>query len=225
VKTVIRQIVLSRTFAMSSDQDPRAHAIDPENRLLWRAHRRRLDPESLRDAMLLAGERLDLSPMDSTVGYLGDQATAVGKNEVRRRTDFPCRSVYLPVIRNDLPELFESFDFADPHATTGARPQTTAAKQALFMLNDPMVGEAADAVARRILENGGACETNGTRVDRLFHLLLSAPPTAAERATFLGFVENPESLPPETGREECALRAWSMACQAVFSSSRFQFLD
>ena len=84
-----------------------AHAIDPENRLLWRAHRRRLDPESLRDAMLSAAGNLDLKPMDSTVSYLGDQATAVGENPNRRRTDFPCRSVYLPVIRNDLPELFD----------------------------------------------------------------------------------------------------------------------
>ena len=59
----------------------RRNAIDPDNRLLWRAHRRRLEPEALRDAMLIAAGQLDLCRMDSTVSYLGDQATAVGENK------------------------------------------------------------------------------------------------------------------------------------------------
>ena len=121
LKSLVRQIVLSRSFALATTHDEKAHATDPDNTLLWRAHRRRLDPESLRDAMLSASAQLDLAPVDSTVSYLGDQATAVGENKNRRRTDLLCRSVYLPVIRNDLPEIFEAFDFADPHATTGAR--------------------------------------------------------------------------------------------------------
>ncbi|MGI8605398.1 MAG: DUF1549 and DUF1553 domain-containing protein [Verrucomicrobiales bacterium] len=224
VKAMVRKIVLSRAFAMSSQHNDQAHAIDPDNRLLWRAHRRRLDPESLRDAILCAAGTLDLSPMNSTVGYLGDQATAVGKNEVRRRTDFPCRSVYLPVIRNDLPELFEVFDFADPHATTGARPQTTAATQALFMLNDQMIMNAADAMARRILADA-ADDPAATRIDRMFELVLNVAPTDVERETFLAFVENSEKRLTESGTTEPAIRAWSMACQALFSLSRFQFLD
>ena len=57
------------------------------------------------------------------------------------RTNFPCRSVYLPVIRNDLPELFDVFDFADPHTTTGSRPQTMAATQGLFILKPKFVPE------------------------------------------------------------------------------------
>ena len=152
IKSLVRKIVTSRSFMISSEHDASSHAIDPENRLFWRANRRRLEPEALRDAMLWAGGQLDSAPMDSTVWYLGDQATAVGANKNRRRTDFPCRSVYLPVIRNDLPELFDSFDFADPHATTGMRPQTMVASQGLFLMNDDSVIAAADAIARRALE-------------------------------------------------------------------------
>ena len=63
---------------MSSQHNDAAHAIDPDNRWLWRAHRRRPEPEALRDAMLSAAGTLDLNSMDSTVSYLGDQATAVG---------------------------------------------------------------------------------------------------------------------------------------------------
>ena len=187
LKHLVRQIVLSRTFALSSRADAAAGAIDPDNRLLWRAHRRRLEPEALRDAMLTAAGQLDLAPWESTVSYLGDQATAVGDNKNRRRTDFPCRSVYLPVIRNDLPELFSVFDFANPHASTGMRPQTMVATQGLFMLNDGSVMTAAEATARRLLADTPSAGEDDL-VDALFELLFNTKPTGDERAEILAFV-------------------------------------
>ncbi len=224
VKTIVRKIVLSRTFTLSSAHDNAAFAIDPDNRLLWRAQRRRLDPEALRDAMLTIAGLLDLSRMDSSVWYLGDQATAVGKNEVRRRTDFPCRSVYLPVIRNDLPELFQAFDFADPHATTGARPQTSSAAQGLFMLNDRMVMDAAEALARRLLAEDRSAEPEA-RIDRMFDLIHNAPPTCEERRAFLAAVQDFEKCATPEAVTDPALRAWSIVCHAALSLSRFQFLE
>ncbi len=218
IKQLVRKIVLSRTFAMSSDHDDSGHAIDPENRLHWRAHRRRLDPEALRDSMLVAADSLDHKTMNSTVWYLGDQATAVGDNKVRRRTDFPCRSIYLPVIRNDLPELFNAFDFADPHTTTGMRSQTADAMQGLFMLNDSSVMEAADAVAARVLDGSH-------RVDRMFQLILSGRSTDAERSEVQDFVRSTQDRLKNAGEEDAALRAWSIACHALFASSRFQILE
>jgi hypothetical protein len=220
IKHLVRQIVLSRTFAMSSRPDNTANAIDPDNRLLWRAHRRRLEPEALRDAMLSAAGQLDLTPRESTVSYLGDQATAVGDNKIRRRTDFPCRSVYLPVIRNDLPELFDVFDFANPHASTGRRPQTIVATQGLFMLNDDSVMTAAEATARRLLA-GHPSEDEDKRVDILFELVTSSLPSDDERADMLAFVRQVVA----DGDEHADLPAWSLACQALFASSRFQILD
>jgi hypothetical protein len=226
LRRLVRTIVTSRTFAMSSRHDATAHARDPENRLLWRAHRRRLDPESLRDAMLRAAGELDLEPMGSSVWYLGDQATAVGPNKVRRRTDFPCRSVYLPVIRNDLPELFEVFDFADPHRTTGMRPRTSVPTQSLYLLNAESVMAAADALARRVLARG---ETDGgteeARIDRLFELTLGARPDAEERADVLRFIDNLEARSDGEGGTDGRFRAWSMACHALLASSRFQLLE
>ena len=224
IKALVRNIVLSRTFAMTSAHDKAGHAIDPENRLLWRAHRRRLEPEALRDAMLAAAGQLDLTPMESSVWYLGDQATAVGKNEVRRRTDFHCRSVYLPVVRNDLPELFEVFDFADPHTTTGARAQTTVAPQGLFILNSDMVMDAAEATARRLHAGAGSREP-GELVETLFTLVLNVVPTEAERDEVLGFVQAAENRLTVEGDAEPTIRAWAMACHALFALSRFQFLE
>jgi hypothetical protein len=174
--------------------------------------------------MLSAAGKLDLTPMDSTVWYLGDQATAVGDNKNRRRTDFPCRSVYLPVIRNDLPELFDVFDFADPHTTTGMRPRTMVATQGLFMLNDDSVMEAAEASARRVLasdENAG----QETLVDRMFELVLNARATDEERDELLKFMQETRNRLTADGDEDADLRAWAIACHALFASSRFQILE
>ncbi|MEY2879863.1 MAG: hypothetical protein RLZZ15_2243 [Verrucomicrobiota bacterium] len=224
IKSLVREIVLTRTFVMSSRDHAAASALDPDNTLLWRAPRRRLEPEALRDAMLAVAGKLDLKPLDSTVAYLGDQATGVGKNENRRRTDFPNRSLYLPVIRNDLPELFDVFDFTNPQASTGARTETMVATQGLFMLNDPSVTAAAEALARRLsVENWLA----GPRemIDLLFQLSLGAPPTEGERADLLAFIERQKSRLASGDGKDPNLQAWSLACQALFASSRFQTLD
>lgn len=238
-KRLIRRIVLSRTFALSSQFDPRNDERDPENRLLWRAHRRRLDPESLRDAMLWAAGTLDLAAVDSTVSYLGDQATAVGKNEVRRRTDFNCRSVFLPVIRNDLPELFDVFDFANPHIATGERPKTTVPTQGLFMLNDSMVMAAAEATAKRILAETSSptsqsIDTLDARIDRMYQLTVGGLPTDNERQALRSYLEQTsarlKSSAGDAGNADAKsdvsdIKALALACHAVFASSRFQFLE
>jgi hypothetical protein len=225
VKSLVREIVLSRTFALASRHDPACHAVDPENVWLWRAHRRRLEPEAMRDAMLAAAGTLDLKPMESTVWYLGDQATAVGDNKVRRRTDFSCRSVYLPVIRNDLPEIFDALDFANPHATTGMRPQTAVATQGLFILNDPSVMDAAAATARRLLQSEGVDAAPAAAVDQMFEWIVNAPPNEADRAAMLTFVASMQEQLAAHGAEDARLKAWSLACHALFASSRFQILE
>jgi hypothetical protein len=222
MKHLVRRVVLSRSFRMGSGREEAASAVDPDNRLLWRAHRRRLDPESLRDAMLAAAGALDLSPMDSSVWYLGDQATAVGANKVRRRTDFPCRSVYLPVIRNDLPEIFAAFDFADPHATTGERPQTAVATQSLFLLNDESVMAAGDAIGRRVIALGTSA---ADRIDALFDLVLGAAAGEEERRELSAFIDEALGRIGDEDARAAELRAWSMAAHALLASSRFQILE
>jgi Protein of unknown function (DUF1553) len=176
--------------------------------------------------MLSAAGILDVKPMDSTVSYLGDQATAVGDNSNRRRTDFPCRSIYLPVIRNDLPELFGVFDFADPHATTGLRSQTMVATQGLFMLNDVSVMDAAEATARRLLamESTSGPEAEA-RLDQLFGLVLTACPTDDDRLELLAFVADTQKRFEEDSDTNAEVRAWAMVCQALYASSRFLVLE
>ena len=224
LKAMVRKLVTSQTFGMSSRADAKASALDPENRFLWRAHRRRLRPEAMRDAMLLMAGQLDLTPMKSSVWYLGDQATAVGPNTNRRRTDFPCRSVYLPVIRNDLPDLFEVFDFANPHSTTGLRPQTLVATQGLYLLNEESVMMAAAGTAKRVLQeaaDGGPDDL----ADALYQWVFARRPTTAERNEVLTFIEDVIPRLTTQGEQDPVLRAWSLACHALFASSRFQLVE
>lgn len=152
--------------------------------------------------------------MNSTVSYLGDQATAVGKNTNRRRTDFLCRSVHLPVIRNDLPELFQVFDFADPHATTGARPRTSVPTQGLFILNDEMVMDLAEATARRFQGDSIRADSSShadARLDEMFESILNVPPTGEERRELLSFIRKTEEQLIAKGVADPGFRAWAAA--------------
>jgi hypothetical protein len=158
--------------------------------------------------------------MQSSVWYLGDQATAVGDNKNRRRTDFPNRSLYLPAIRNDLPEIFDVFDFADPHATTGARPQTTVAIQALYLLNDDMVMDLSKATAQLFLK-----EVASTRLSHLYEAMFQRTAAEGELKPFLDFIRQTQKRLERDGSENPELEAWSALCHAMFSMSRFQFLD
>ena len=92
------------------------------------------------------------------------------------------------------------------------------------MLNDQTVIDAADTLARRILDDTTLGAAN-TRIDRMFELVLNVPPTAAERESIRVFVETTEKRLAGTGTPDPSVRAWSIACQALFSSSRFQFLE
>ncbi len=96
------------------------------------------------------------------------------------------RSVYLPVFRNALPEIFEVFDFADPSMVTGRRNVSTVAPQALLLMNHPFVIEQSRASARRLLADPDL--DDAARLTRLYRLALGRPPTERERTIGLAFV-------------------------------------
>jgi cytochrome c553 len=203
VKRLVRQIVLSRTYRLAAVDDIKAHEIDPENRLLWRANRRRLDAECLRDAMLQTSGRLDVKR-----GGPGFPATLAADYGFRAGDER--RSVYLPVFRNALPEMFEVFDFADPSLVVGHRNASTVAPQALFLLNNLFAITQARHAARRLLEVG--LDDTG-RVERAYRLTLGRPPSAAERRVAMGFI---------AGRGEADL---AILFQALYASADFRYID
>lgn len=207
-KRMIRMIVLSHAYRLSSEADARASAVDPENRLLWRMNRRRLEAECLRDAVLSASGRLDLSAGGPTIKPGTSSEYGYAFEESRR-------SVYLPVFRNRLPEFFEAFDFADPNLVVGRRNVSTVATQSLFLLNSPLMMEQARAAAERLV---GETTDIAARLDRAFGLTLGRLPTDAERQTALA------GIVAAGADGDAQLKAWQQVFQALFSSIDFRYL-
>jgi cytochrome c553 len=207
VKRLVRAIVLSRTYRQkSATGNPRSAMVDPENRLLARQNRRRLDAECIRDTLLAVGGQLRRDRGGPT--FPPELASDFGYRYADTR-----RSVYAPVFRNALPELFEAFDFADPSVVTGRRNVSTVAPQALLLLNHPFVVDQARAAAGRLLAEGGA--DDGARLVRAYRLCLGRAPTDGERRVGLAFLRSAGD-PRE---------AWARVVQALFASADFRYLN
>ncbi|MES2790788.1 MAG: DUF1553 domain-containing protein [Planctomycetota bacterium] len=212
-KSLIRQIVLSRTYQLSSVASPELAKADPENRLLGHAYRRRQEAECLLDAILTTSGTLDLQAGGSTIKP-GTNADYGYQSALTRR------AVYWPVLRNSLPELFEVFDFPDPSMVFGRRNSSTVAPQALFLMNSPFVQEQARLAAVRLLRDVPDNETG--RVDLVFRRLLGRFPTATERTTALKYVETDASA---ADFKQQQTQRWSQLVQALFASVDFRYVD
>ena len=184
-KKLIRSIVLSHAYRVSVKADDALLKADPENRLFGRANRRRVEAEVIRDAILTVSGKLDVKGGGPVVSHFPERAIDNNSQGGLNTDPFLKRAVYLPVIRNDVPTLFEVFDFADPDVSTGQRDATTVSTQALYLMNSPFVNAQAKAAAERLLT-----ETNddAKRLDLLFRRALARAPTAAEIAASTKFL-------------------------------------
>jgi hypothetical protein len=166
-KQLMRRMVLSRAYRQQSYHREDAFAIDPENRLWWRAQRKRMDFESLRDALLLATGQLD---------------PAVGGPSVKiTEAPFPKRrTVYAYIDRQNLPQLFRTFDFASPDAHVPTRPQTTVPQQGLVLMNSDLVLSMLGAVGQQAEGLG-----SDAGIEALFQRVLARSPSPQEKAWML----------------------------------------
>jgi hypothetical protein len=213
VKRLIRTIMLSRVYQLATECDASLAQADPENKLFGRAFRRRVEAEVIRDSILALSGRLDVSRGGPVVAHLGERA--IDNNSqggVATDTNYR-RSVYLPVIRNDIPQIFEVFDFADPDVATGRRDATTVATQALYLMNSPFVSEQARQTAQRLLTLPG---DNAARLADLYQRALGRAPTAAETENALRYLA-------ECGQP--GADAWSGICRAMFGCTEFRFVE
>jgi len=208
VKKLIRTIVRSRTYRLSSS--PGEQQGDPENRLLAHMNRRRLDAESLRDTMLSVGGALNLE--------MGGATFPPGlKSDVGFQFTSPRRSVYVPVFRSSLPELFEVFDFANPSLVTGRRDVSTVAPQALYMMNHEFVRSQSRLTAERLLRD--VQRSTSDRIDHAYLLTLGRHATEAEVTLSQQFVKSVSDR-PGTPR----IDAWAQMVQSMFSSIQFRYV-
>jgi hypothetical protein len=174
-KKLIRAIVESRTYRQASDDREVGRTVDPENRLLWRVNRRRLDLEALRDSLLVAAGRLDRT--------LGGPSVQITEPPFTTR-----RSVYGFIDRQNLPGFFRTFDFASPDAHTPHRPLTTVPQQALYLMNSPFAIEQATYLANRPDVQQAAADDQ--RIAALFRDALGRDPNDDERASALAYLKS-----------------------------------
>jgi hypothetical protein len=194
-------------------------AADPENRLLWRFPRRRLDAEALRDAILSASGQLDLTIGGPNIaeGAVLQDASSTNPTEYAYEFTDTRRSVYTPAFRNRMHELFEVFDFANQNSATAERNVTTVAPQALLMLNSPFVMQQARAAAARSLAQDPSL-SDDQRLTRAFRETLAREPSPEERqiaASAIDVGDDPDAR----------LAAWQQLFQALFGSVDFRYID
>ncbi len=162
IKAMHREIMLSATYALSGEFSARSYEADPENLLLWRARRRRLDAEALRDAMLFVSGNLDLTP--------GGEPAPLDDPANRRRT------VYGYVSRRRLDKILGLFDFPNPNKTSPRRFGTNTPLQGLFFLNSEFVMRQAERLTDRL----GRGSNEAAKIRQAYRLLYGRRPNKQE---------------------------------------------
>jgi len=225
VKKLIREVMLSRAYQLSSEHSDANYAADPDNALVWRMNRRRLEAEAIRDAVLYVAGNLDLKRPEGSLtqtitgGEIGRQAKTAGLLQ-----DVTFRSAYLPMVRGLVPDFLNLFDVADPELVSGQRDVTTVAPQALYMMNSPVVLTQSEAMAKRLLSESRLVD-DAQRVDYAFRLALGRSPEKQQQADVLAFVNNYEiTLPASTKPEARRLEAWTTVCQTLMASAEFRYV-
>jgi hypothetical protein len=225
IKRLIRELMLSHVYRQTSAARPDLAAVDPDNRWLGRMNRRRLEAEAIRDAMLQASGRLDLTVGGATIRFPKETKKTNEANAIEYGYVFDDarRSVYTPVFRNKMLELFETFDYADANNVLGQRTTSTVAPQALFMLNSPFANEQARHMAETLLS--ADFPSDAERLDFACRATLGRTPTDAERQTLWAKLPQNAEGNDDSANSDARLTAWRQICQALFACLDFRFVD
>lgn len=223
VKRLVREIVTSSAWRMSSRPDPAAAARDPLNLLLHHHPVRRLEAEAIRDAILAVSGRLDRTVGGPSIEvHLTEFHEGRGRPQPGPLDGAGRRSLYTKVRRNFLPPFLTAFDMPVPFQAMGRRTVTNVPAQALALMNDPFVVEQAAFWARRTLAAGG---TPAERIDRMMREAFARPPTDAEREAVLGFIAAQTALHGgEAAADPAQPAAWADFAHALFTAQEFIFV-
>jgi hypothetical protein len=213
-------IMQSNSYRMSSRYDAAANESDPENTLLWRFPRLRLDAESIRDAIMSVSGGLDVEHAGGSILSYKDRQY-VANTSKRGGVDYDrnLRAVYIPVVRSSMYELFSAFDLPDPAVPQGDRDSTIVAPQALFMLNGSVVLGHSRTMAQSLLQMAG---NDTDRIRAAYERSFSRPPSNREidqALTFLSTMERKAEGPDKR------LLAWQSLCKALIASNEFIYLN
>jgi hypothetical protein len=204
----------------SRPSSAKAAQVDPQNKLLHRMPIRRLEAEAIRDSILAVSGRLDRTLYGpSVLPFL----TPFMEGRGRPSTSGPLdgagrRSIYISVRRNFLTPMFLAFDYPIPFNTMGRRMVSTVPSQALVLMNNPFVVEQAGVWGKRMAEEKGPARE---RVTRMYLTAFSRPPSDAELAQALSFLEEQKRRYPA----DAEAKAWGDLAHVLINLKEFIFVD
>lgn len=204
-----QQILATKVYRQACIEDPHSRQLDPDNRLLWRMPRRRLDFEAMRDAMLWISGELDLAQ--------GGRPVDFEANPTATR-----RSIYGFVNRDIVSPLMSTFDVANPNACTAKRPETTVPQQTLFALNSEFIQDRAAKIASATKKDATQSKTD--RISELFQRILGRRPNADEEQLALKFIDESSQESIE-GQAPDSEKGWTQLAHALLASNEFTFID
>lgn len=212
VKKTIRELMLTHTYRQSGDSTEQGREIDPANDTLWRMVPRRMTFEALRDSLLqVSGELKYERPEGIQLAGNGGKGNT-GRTRSLLGVEEPCRTIYLPVLRDLLPDMYTTWDFPNPSQIQGRREVTTVASQSLFMMNDRFVVNAAESLAAQALDHA---KEDRQRLDFIYRTLFAR---SVESDEFDAAIAMMDSL------EEGDDLRWTVLIQAMLGSSEFRYV-
>jgi hypothetical protein len=225
VKRLIRRLVLTRTYQMTSDPREPGESQDPDNHLLHRQRMRRLEGEVIRDCVLAVTGRLDRTLFGPSVPV---HLTPFMEGRGRPQDSGPLdgngrRSIYIAVRRNFLSPMMLAFDTPAPFSTMGRRTVSNVPAQALILMNDPFVVDQAQLLATRLLADRSL--TPQQRIGSLYQVAVGRPPSDSELSDAWKFIDDQAArygIPNE--QRALTVDAWKDLCHVMFNVKEFIFV-
>lgn len=226
LKAMHRLIMTSAVYRQSSAFDDRRLALDPDNARYSRFPLRRLDGEALRDAMLAASGRLDLTPFGPPDGVV---RTPLGEVVPAQSNGSQRRSLYLAKLRLRPLTLLEQFDGAEMVPNCLRRTSSTVPTQALELQNGEFARECAVALAERVATEAG--QSDEAQMRQIFLLAFGRCPTDEEQQSSRAAIQQLQAawtreLAANTDRNQDPKQlAWQSFCTVVLNSPEFVYID
>ena len=217
LKPLHRFMVLSNAYRQSSEFNEKAAQIDEENKLLWRMNRRRLEGETIRDAILAVSGQINFKAGGPSIFPELPAELKQGGWTVSPEPDRHRRSIYVYVKRNLRYPLFTAFDSPDRCETCSRRFVTTTAPQALMLLNEKLILDQAKVFAERVLKE--AAEKPEAIIESAFRIALGRQPNSEERVALRKFVEK------QTANGGSMKEAVADLCHSLLNLNEFVYVD
>ncbi|MEI7984804.1 MAG: DUF1553 domain-containing protein [Armatimonadota bacterium] len=221
LKKLHKRIMLTNTYQMSGQYDTKAANLDPDDRMLWRFPRKRLEAEAIRDSILSVAGTLDRKMGGSLMNFQPREYVTSTASSDPIDYNGNRRAVYLPVIRAALYDVYTAFDFGDPTVMNGDRSSTTVAPQALFMLNSKVMMNATKAMAESTLKKTGLSDSQ--RIRLLYLTCYGRPATDAEVTLSLGFLGRFQTAYAKA--KDPRMSAWQSLCKSLIAANEFIYVE